>query len=519
MKFTLGRQDFRDIRERELIYVDKTEEVCRVAELRTFVFLSRPRRFGKSLTVSTLAELYSGDRALFAGLWAYDHWDFAGRESSVIYLEFAGSGFADSGLRTALHRLIDDNAAALGVSGLPAATDVGPSLRLRALVQAAAAASPSGRAVLLVDEYDKPITHHIEGGAGGTLDEGIEETLRELRAFYGVLKGLDKYLELVFITGVSAFARVSLFSDLNNLFNISLQRENATLVGLTERELTTYFAADISETGVSREVVRKWYNGYRFAAGAERVYNPWSVLAFLRARELDNHWYGTGSPAWLLRMAVRLPAFSLDDLHVAAMRLTSFDVRDIDVVGLLYQTGYLTIVSYDPDRRRYRLDYPNWEVREAFGRSLLDALSTELPASAVADRGFRAQDALAAGDVAAFLAQVDALLAGIPYPLWEARRESAYHLVAHTLLQIMGARATSEVATARGRADTVVETEDFVYGFEFKVDRPVAEALTQIRERGYLDGYTGDGRRVMAVGVSFDSGTRRVGDWGGEEVG
>ena len=520
MKYTLGHQDFRLIRERGLVYVDKTEEVCRVANRRGYVFLSRPRRFGKSLTVATLAELYSGDRALFEGLWAYDRWDFAGRHSSVVWLKFASSGFGDSGIAAALHKVVEDNAARLNLA-IPS-REASPSTRFEALLKAAAAASPSGNTVLLVDEYDKPITHHIEGGGGGTLDvrpngvqgprSGVDDTLRALKAFYGILKDANPYLELVFITGVSAFSKVSLFSDLNNLTNLSLRLDAATLVGITEAELTTYFGEDIEATGVSRELVRQWYNGYRFAGGAERVYNPWSVLSFLDEGTLQSYWYETGTPTWLLDALVRDSAMSFGSYHVPAATLKTFDIKHIDPVGLLYQTGYLTIVDHDGHGRNFELDYPNDEVHEAFSAGLLRALGRETSEYPTI-RARTARQGLSAGDVAPFVEQLDALLASIPHYLWEARRESAYHIAAHSLLVLIGMQTRSEVATARGRADTVVETGDYVYAFEFEVDRPVAEALAQVRERGYLRAYEGLGKTLVAVGVSFDGEGRRVGEW------
>ena len=517
MKYPLGHQDFRLIRERGLVYVDKTREVCALADLRTYLFLARPRRFGKSLTVNTLKELYSGDRELFRGLWAYDNWDFGDRRATVLRFEFASSGFAVAGIDTALHNLITTNAERLGLAVPDEGADY--ATRFSALLKAAAAASPSGKAVLLVDEYDKPITQHIEGGAGGALDPGIDDTLRALKAFYGVLKDADHLLELVFITGVSAFSKVSLFSDLNNLHNLSLRAEAATVVGITEDELGRYFADDIAATGVAREEVRRWYNGYRFATGAERVYNPWSVLSFLVAGQLDNYWYETGTPRWLLDYLVRQPEFALDDLTIASVVLNSFDIYHLDVVPLLFQTGYLTIVEYLPGPRAYRLDYPNSEVREAFGMAILDAVAAEAPRSTTSGRALRAESALQSGDVAGFLCEVDAMLSSIPYPLWEARRESAYHIVAHTLLTVIDVRAHSESTSARGRADTIVETSSFVYAFEFKVDRPAQEAVAQVLERGYLDAFRGDGRALVAVGVSFDTAKRRVGEWVERRVG
>ena len=516
MKYPLGRQDFRDIRERGLVYVDKTREVCAVADLRTYLFLARPRRFGKSLTVATLAELHSGDRELFKGLWAYDHWDFPARHSSVVWLRFASSGFASSGIEFALHGLVSENAARLGVSVPDESVDY--AKRFAILLEGAAAVSPSGKAVLLVDEYDKPITHHIEGGAGGTLDEGIHETLRVLKAFYGVLKDADRYLELAFITGVSAFSKVSLFSDLNNLINLTLNRQVATLVGLTEEEITDYFEEDIAATGVSRETLRQWYNGYRFAANAERVYNPWSVLTFLFEGYLGNYWYETGTPSWLIRYMLTQPTLPrLEAIEEHKVALVSFDVRAFRTIPLLFQSGYLTIDGFTPVDEMYTLRFPNREVEEAFGVSLLDAM-VDKPDARMYQRVTHAGRALRAGRLEDFFAVLSDLLASIAYTLYDAKSESAYHVAAHTLLHVADVRSRSEASSARGRADTIVETSDYVYCFEFKVGRTPAEAIAQIRERGYLDAFRADPRECIAVGVSFDAEKRNVGEWVAESI-
>ena len=515
LKLTLGHQDFRRIRDDGLAYVDKTREVCRMAESGTYFFLSRPRRFGKSLTVSTLAELHSGDRELFRGLYAYEHWDFARKHSAVIWLQFASADVGAADTATTLHGMLERNAERLGLP-LPARDEAAVGTRFRRLIEAAAAASPSGRAVVLVDEYDKPLTRFIEAG-DGRVDPAIHEALGALKQFYGILKDANPFLELVFITGVSAFSKVSLFSDLNNLTNLTLHPLAAQIVGLTETELLSHFGDELEATGQPLEAVRAQYNGYRFSRLETRVYNPWSVLTFLFNGTLENFWYATGTPTWLARLVVREERFALERRGFDAHALTRFDIERLDTTAVLFQTGYLTVREYRPRSARYFLGYPNAEVAQSFSFALLGAL-TEAPPSHSRSVAFDVVDALEEGRVQTLVTELDALLASIPYPLWDARKESAYHVAAHALLTGMGARPQSEVASAHGRADLVLEAGDYVYGFEFKVGGEVAAALAQVRERQYLAAFAKTGRRALAVGVVFDPERRCVGDWAAEAV-
>ncbi len=281
MLYSLGYQDFRTLREDGRTYVDKTEAIARVLELNKYLFLARPRRFGKSLTVSTLAELHSGDRELFRGLWAYDHWDFVAKQHSVVWLQFASSGFMTEGLEAGMHNMLERNAEHLGLHIPPREGATYPT-RFGALLRAAARASPSGKTVLLVDEYDKPIVQYIgerEGAEGELLLTKARAHRDQLKGFHSVLKDADPHLALVFITGVSALSKVSIFADLNNVTNLSLHRGAATLVGITEAELAATYGEPLAATGVDPAEVRRWYNGYRFAPSAERRARLQSLVA------------------------------------------------------------------------------------------------------------------------------------------------------------------------------------------------------------------------------------------------
>ena len=291
--YPIGIQDFRKLREEGYVYVDKTRHIVEAFGRGRFYFLSRPRRFGKSLMLSTIFELYSGSDSLFEGLWASEHWDFEEERRPVIWLKFSSSGFRSMGLKAGLHNLLDEEAARLGValpSGLP------PEQRLRLLIQRAAAQSGGRRIVLLADEYDKPIVDYLGDG------ERAEANSAALKTFYSVLKDADPYVHLAVLTGVTAFAKGSIFSDLNHVRNISLDPIAQTLVGWTDAELDAYFAEPLARSEEDRVAIRQWYNGYAFGGNAERVYNPWSLLNYFASGVLENYWYETGTPAWLARL-------------------------------------------------------------------------------------------------------------------------------------------------------------------------------------------------------------------------
>ncbi len=519
MLYSLGYQDFRTLREDGRTYVDKTAEIARVLELNKYLFLARPRRFGKSLTVSTLAELHSGDRALFGGLWAHGHWDFEARHSNVVWLQFASSHFMSEGLEAGLHNMLDRNAERLGVD-LPARSAASPSKRFAELLRSAATSSPSGKTVLLIDEYDKPIVQYIgerEGEEGELLLTKARAHRDQLKAFYAVLKDADPHLQLVFITGVSAFAQVSIFSDLNNVTNLSLHRAAGTLVGITQEEVDATYGVPLAATGVDRAEVRRWYNGYRFAQGAERVYNPWSLQSFLQQGLLEGFWYATGTPTWLLKRIANVEEFNPSCSKVGLQTLLGFDLDRVAPLSLLFQTGYLTIADTPVRHNVYTLDFPNLEVREAFDLGLLDVL-TGSPDGNARVRTLGLEEALEAGDLTRVIALIDATLADVPHQLWASQREAAYHMIVHVMFRTVGVYLQSEVSSARGRADAIVETAGRIYGFEFKVGASAEEALAQIRERGYLAKYADDPRPRVAVGVSFDPERRCVGAWRGEEV-
>ena len=514
VRYPIGNQDFRKIRTQGKAYVDKTEQIARVLDVADYLFLARPRRFGKSLTVSTIAELHSGDRELFDGLWAYDNWDFEGRKQPVLWFEFASIPTGDFGITEGVRREVYRMGRRAGVSLPP---DYSLTEATRALIELCAAKSNSGRVAILIDEYDNPITDVLEfTGRTDTSSESFGgkavEARDELRNFYSVFKDSDRYIDFLFVTGVSAFSKVSLFSHLNNLYNISLDPIAQDLVGLTEEEVVRSFSDGLSATGVSLQDVRDYYNGYRFGPHDVRVYNPWALLHFLQMRELEPYWYQSGSPKWLTRYMAYQGTFKLEDTVRDASQLLSFGLDRLDTVSVLYQTGYLTISSVLESPRRYRLDYPNIEVKYAFTNALLEAYVHENEANGQA-LGRRVSTSLLSNDLASFVEVLNTALAGVPYQLWRANGEAIYHIIAQVLVRAGVSARFAEVSSAKGRADLIVQLPSTIYVFEFKINGSVKAALSQISERGYGEAYAADSREVVGVGISFDTERRQVGEW------
>ena len=370
--------------------------------------------------------------------------------------------------------------------------------------------------MVLVDEYDKPIVSYLDGSAAGPLHPIASRAVAnrdELRGFYGVLKDADPFLELVFITGVSAFSKVSLFSDLNNLVNLTFHRLAYTLVGITQTELEDNFGAQLDATGVTREEVRHWYNGYAWGEH-ETVYNPWSILQFLMSGQLQAFWSESGTPTFVTQLLAQGGDYRVAPVSAAAPDLTSFNLAELNPTAILFQGGYLTVKSVRAGGQLYRLDYPNEEVRKTFLEALLgDYGFGELDAPST--RATRLLDAFETRDLATVIDIVDASLAAVPHQLWTHKSEAMVHAIVHTLFTVLGLYTRSEVSTARGRADIVVEVPDYVYVVELKIGSgTVAEALAQIEERGYARAHADDAREVVRVGMVFDLEARRVAEWG-----
>lgn len=510
-RLPIGVQDFRKIIENDFLYVDKTEYVHKMVSHPGAYFLSRPRRFGKSITIAVLQELYLGSRELFKGLWIEDKWDWE-KKHPVIRISFKDLNFEQRGLESPLADRMVEIAARYGiVLKAPTARD-----RFREL---ATILSATAKVVVLIDEYDAPITHYL----GKEVQQAIENR-DYLRSFYSVLKEADHLLEFVFLTGVSKFSKVGIFSGLNNLQDLTFHPEYATMLGYTQEELEHNFEDHIAATeakmGLSREAfmakVKDWYNGYRFEENAATVYNPVSLNSFFNVGKFENFWFETGTPTFLINILREQGLYEFDLEPKSQIEFGSFELDNLYPYGLLYQTGYLTI-QYRDEYGLYHLDYPNYEVRNSMLAYLLDAFGGVRRGGGIV-LAIQMEQAFMAHDIAKVIRILQGMFKGVPYQLYEKNPESFYHAATHLIFAYMGLRVHSEVCTSDGRADAVVETPDKVYVLEFKLDESAAAALAQIRQKRYHEAFWNLGKPVVGIGVNFSSSTRNIEEWAVEEI-
>jgi hypothetical protein len=444
-------------------------------------------------------ELYSGSHELFEGLWVEKQWDWEGMRRPVVWLKFSSQGVRTIGLEAALLEMLNNAAVTLGLTLTGKAYD----LRFKELIHKAYE-KYNQQVVLLIDEYDKPIIDYLDE------PEKAEQHRDILKSFYSILKDSDPHLELVFITGVSAFSKVSIFSDLNNLYNLSIARSAQTLLGITQQELEHYFAGPLSQ--VDAQKVRRWYNGYGWG-GEDKLYNPYSILSFFKGGgQYNNFWFETGTPTFLVKEMKRRDYYNVRRTQATVGDITNFDLRNLQPVPILFQTGYLTIIHYEPEDLLYTLDYPNFEVKHALEEILLKEY-LNYPSESPIPRVVKLRNALQKGDIEGMVKVINAVFASLPYDLWKANDERFFHAIVHLTFSLLGTYIRSEVHSSRGRCDAIVETEQHLYALEFKLDKPAAEALQQIEDKGYLEPYADSGKERLAVGVSFSSEERKVVDW------
>ena len=501
-----GIQTFREIRESDCYYVDKTGYALRLFQGSKNYFLSRPRRFGKSLFLDTLKELFEGSQCLFVGLEAHDRWDWSVCHP-VLRLDFGGlnatmRGDLDEHVQEQLAEIEND------ANMLPHQTSA--PLRFRHLIRTLHRNSGQ-RVCVLVDEYDKPILDALE-------EPELARANREyLRGLYGMIKSCDAHIRFSFLTGVSKFSKVSLFSGLNNLDDITLDERYAAICGYTEDDVNCVFAAELP--GLDREKIREWYNGYSWGAAADTVYNPFDLLLLFDKRQFKPWWFETGTPSFLTKLLTErcVPAGSLDGMLASEALLSTFDVGGIAPEALLFQTGYLTIGGRERGEdgiEYFRLVYPNREVRQSLNLSLLNHITGD-----PSRRERQSQDLqrlLRTADLNGLETWFRALFAGIPYH-WHSRNtiadyEGYYASVFYSFSVGSGATVTTEDSGSTGRADLAVQIAGGLYLFEFKVFAASQQgaALRQLQERGYADKYRNLGLPIHLVGVEFNAQTRNV---------
>ncbi len=513
----IGIQTFERIRTDNYFYVDKTSYVYDLVHSGTQYFLSRPRRFGKSLLVSTLESYWSGKKELFQGLaidgLEKDNAD-AWKEYPVFHFDFDKDNFR---LHGALEKVLERHLEKWEKDyGCTKSNDT-LSGRFQNLIEIAHEKSGL-RCVVLVDEYDKPLLSVMD-------DKELEEHNKEVfKGFYTTLKSYEKYIQFAFITGVTKFSKVSIFSDLNHLNDISMNRKYAGICGITETEVKENLSEYIQEMaeileisyGECMEELKKKYDGYHFFQNTEGVYNPFSLINALSAQNLASYWFETGTPTFLVKKikeeAMDIRSIANHELYATDRYLSNYKGDDTDPVPLLYQTGYLSIADYNKKENFYTLGFPNEEVKYGF-------LECLLPEYVGSDGSGTGKDILSlrrylrSGNLESLKNALTALFAGIPYSANDAPFEHYFQTVIYLVFTLLGQYVHVEQHTYTGRIDCIVETDDYIYLFEFKRDGSADEALAQITEKGYALPYAADPRKLYKIGVSFNSASRMLEEW------
>ena len=530
----IGGQDFSDLRRNGFIYVDKTHFVADLVSASKYYFLSRPRRFGKSLFLSTLKAYFEGKKESFEGLYL-EKWEEAqavqeGRNAwqqyPVLYMDFNSEKYtAIADLESVLHVHLTKWEGLYGKNE----SETTFSSRFKGVIQRAYEKTQT-QVIVLVDEYDKPLLLTLEEG----LKDLNNEYRRILKGFFAVLKSGDPYLRFVFITGVTRFSKVSLFSDLNNLYDLSSDAAYSAICGITEAELQANFQPEITSLGEKQNLnyeatlarLKQEYDGYLFVDGGEHVYNPFSLLNAFSRRDFRDHWFQSGTPTFLVNY-LKAAHFYLPDLQGdIEMDLSSLGDYRADVsspIPILFQAGYLTIKSYDRELDLYRLGYPNDEVKYGFIKNLLPAYT-----SLYLDDGRRVvaqfYKNVRDGKVDEFMTRLSDLLENIPYSSDSKEdvkwREQNYQIAVALIFQFMGMYVQTEVHSAKGRADCVVHTRDIIYIFEFKLwsAGTAEEALAQIQEQEYYKPLRLQGKKLVLIGTSFDEEKRNIKEWKSLEI-
>ena len=508
LELPIGIQDFEKIRTNNLLYVDKTQTIHALLFKAGYYFLSRPRRFGKSLTLSTIRAIFEGKRELFHGLWIEDQWDW-NKVHPVLHLSFSSIGYRTLGLEAAIAAELQTVAQARGFT----LKQRGIDRQFEELIQTLA--QRDGKVVLLIDEYDKPLIDYLD-------DIPLAKTNQQvMKTFYSVIKDSDPYLQFLLITGVSKFSKVSIFSDLNHLKDLMLDRHYAALTGYTQAELEHYFAPYMPEVeeylGLSRATllaqVREWYNGYSWD-GRTRVYNPFSILNFFSAGDFRNFWFETGTPTFLPKLMKAQNILDVDQVELDEMGFSAYDIEKLQVLPVLFQTGYLTIQA-KLEFGLYRLGYPNREVRGAMLAYLIaemrhDDAIMSTPTVVALYRAFTAND------TSQLITLVKSIFKTIPSHIFIKEAESYYHSLIFLVFHYLGLYTESEVNTNDGRLDCVVKTANYIHVIEFKLNKNADDALQQIKSKGYAEKYRADQRTKVLLGINFSSELKTVEGWESE---
>ena len=527
-KLPIGIQSFEKLRRDGFLYIDKTAFIWRLIQSSNPYFLSRPRRFGKSLFLSTLAAYFLGQKELFKGLYLEnaeeEQAEFEQRAAweayPVLYLDFNTGNYIESDeLGMNLNSHLCKWEKLYGVEP----SEQNFALRFAGVITRACQQTGK-QVVILVDEYDKPLLQTM--GINEELNEHYRNTLK---AFYSVIKTCDQYIRFAFLTGVTKFSKISIFSDLNNLEDISLRNDYAGICGITEQELEQNFEPEIEALSIAEGLTRsktlatlkKQYDGYLFAKAGVNVYNPFSLLSAFKAKDFGSYWFSTGTPTFLVNYLKEAHYFIPDldgNVELNESGLETYRAVTENALPILFQSGYLTIIGYIKEARLYKLGFPNDEVRYGFLENLLPAYSS-LPLGDTGKSVWQFVQDIREGKVDSFMERMRSIIAGIPYDNFTEEnmklREQNYQTAVYLVFALMGQFVQTEVHCGTGRADCVVHTADTIYIFEFKLsDNGSAEdALNQIKKNGYAEQYKADGKKIVLIGSSFDEEKRTIKEW------
>ena len=517
----IGVQDFEIMRTCGYVYVDKSQFIPQLEVEGRAHFLSRPRRFGKSLFVSMLESYFLGKKELFKGLAIEkikaeknDEW----QSYPVLKLDLNPKEYTEKNqLKTILDDHIDRWKRMYGIECAYKEPDSAFAYIIEVLYK-----KFEKRVVILIDEYDKPLIATLE-------NEELQEQYRStLKAFYGVIKSMNGYIHFSFLTGVTKFSKVSVFSDLNNLYDISFDEEYSSICGITEDELKINFAPEIQALANKcnesiddvLNILRNRYDGYRFSKKEMRMYNPFSICNVFAKKELGNYWFETGTPTFLVRLFEN-HNFNIADLEgnikIALDNLNVYGIAKDSLIPFLFQAGYLTIKKYELMRDRYILGFPNDEVRYAFLKNLLKVYTTEHTApdgTFIIDEFL---DSIEAGDIDRFLQLAKALIASIPYDSFSKEklelREHNYQMTIYMIFKLLGQYVNCEVHGSNGRSDVEVETKKYIYIFEFKMKGKPEEAIEQIKSAGYAEKHLASSKNIFLIGTTFSPTLRTIDAW------
>lgn len=508
--YPVGIQNFEKLRGDGYLYVDKTAFVYELATTGSYYFLSRPRRFGKSLLISTLEAYFEGKKELFEGL-ALERLEKNWTKHPILHIDLNTEKYNTP---ESLNRILNFTLLKWEEKYGTGPGETSLALRFRGIVERAAEKTGQ-RVVILIDEYDKPMLQAIG-------DEELQAAYRTtLKSFYSVLKTMDKYIRFAFLTGVTKFGKVSVFSDLNNLKDISMDERFVEICGISEKEIHHYLESQLHELGKANHQtyeetclrLKLNYDGYHFAENSIGMYNPFSLLNTFDSLKFGSYWFETGTPTYLVEL-LKKAQYDLSEMateEVDADVLNSIDVASLNPIPVIYQSGYLTIKGYDEEFSMYRLGFPNKEVEEGFLRYLLPFYTTVKEGETAFQLKNFVTD-IRKGNPESFLRRLQTFFYDVPYEL-TGNVEKYYQNVLFIVLKLMGFYVQAEYHTSYGRVDMVLQTKEFIYILEFKLDGSVNEALEQIDKQGYAKPFALDKRKLFKIGVNFDSQTRSMDKW------